>query len=69
MPDSKNKTPPDEVEILLKRTGLTLNSEQFAALCKNFDDFEAAAQRLRKDIERSDEPAFVFRVPRSSRTV
>jgi hypothetical protein len=49
---------------LLKRTGLTLNDEQFDTLCKTFDDFEAAGQRLREGIQRNDEPAFGFKVPK-----
>jgi hypothetical protein len=64
MADNKSKTPPEEIRVLLKRTGLTLNQEQFDTLCNSFDDFEAAAQRLRKGIERNDEPAFGFKVPK-----
>jgi hypothetical protein len=64
MSDSKPKTSPEEIKILLKRTGLKLNDEQFDVLCRTFDDFEAAAQRLRQGIERNDEPAFGFRAPK-----
>ena len=60
----KSKTPPAEIAVLLKRTGLTLNDEQFDTLCKTFDDFEAAGQRLREGIQRNDEPAFGFKVPK-----
>ena len=50
MPDDKQKTPPEEIRILLKRTGLTLNEEQFDALCKSFDGFETASRRLREGL-------------------
>ena len=64
MDSPKQKTPPGEIAVLLKRTGLTLNAEQFEAVCNSYDEFEAAAQRLRKGIERNDEPAFGFRAPK-----
>ncbi len=64
MSEDKQKTPPEEIAILVKRTGLNLTEEQFQALCESFDSFEEAAQRLRKGIERNDEPAFAFRLPR-----
>jgi hypothetical protein len=58
---------PGEMQILLRRTGLKLNPEQFDALVKSFKDFEASGQRMRKGVARSDEPAFAFKVPRSRR--
>jgi hypothetical protein len=64
MSDSKAKTPPEEIAVLLKHTGLQLDAGQFEALCSSYDEFEAAARRLRKGIERNDEPAFAFLVPK-----
>jgi hypothetical protein len=64
MTDTQQKTAPEEIAILLKRTGLRLNPQQFAALCDSYDEFEAAAQRLRKGLARNDEPAFALRIPK-----
>jgi hypothetical protein len=64
MSEDKKKTPPEEIAILVKRTGLNLTEEQFQSLCESFDSFEEAAQRLRKGIKRNDELATAFRVPK-----
>jgi hypothetical protein len=64
MSESKPKTPPEEIAVLLKHSSLQLDVEQFEALCSSYDEFEAAARRLRKGVERNDEPAFAFRVPK-----
>jgi hypothetical protein len=54
--------PPSEQEIalMLRRAGVTLPPEQLERCRAVLARLEAAAGRLRKDLERSDEPASVF---------
>jgi aspartyl-tRNA(Asn)/glutamyl-tRNA(Gln) amidotransferase subunit A len=58
------RTSKQDLQIMANRTRLTLNQEQFEALHNSFDDFEGITRRVRSGIERDDEPAFTFRVPK-----
>ena len=50
----------DEVALMLKRASVTVPAEQLERFCTVVARLESAARRLRKNLERSDEPASVF---------
>jgi len=60
MADDSHQPSEEEVTLMLKRAGLTIAPEQLERCCAVVARLEAAARRLRKDLERSDEPASVF---------
>ena len=50
----------EEVALMLKRAGVTLPPEQLQQFCAVVAKLEASARRLKKNIQRNDEPASVF---------
>ena len=50
----------EEVALMLKHNGLTLPAEQLETFCIVVARLEAAACRLRKGLNRNDEPASAF---------
>ena len=60
MADDTHQPTEEEVALMLKRAGLTLPPEQLETCCAVVARLEAAAGRLRKDLNRNDEPASVF---------
>jgi hypothetical protein len=64
MADDGHELSEEEVTLMLKRAGLTLPAEQLEKFCAVVARLEAAARRLRKDLERNDEPASVFPIGR-----
>jgi hypothetical protein len=60
MANQNHQPSEEEVTLMLKRAGVTLPPEQLERCCAVVARLEAAARRLRKDLERSDEPASVF---------
>jgi hypothetical protein len=64
MADDTNHPSMEEVTLMLKRAGLALRPEQLEMCCAVVARLEAAARRLRKDLERPDEPAGVFSIRR-----
>ncbi len=52
----------DELVLMVKRARLTLPEKLRAKCCDAVVRLEAAAQRLRMDLKRSDAPASVFRI-------
>ena len=64
MANQNHQPSEEEVTLMLKRAGVTLPPEQLERCCAVVARLEAAARRLRKDLERSDEPAGVFLIRR-----
>jgi hypothetical protein len=60
MADDNYQRSEEEMTLMLRRAGVTLPPEQLERCCAVVARLEAAARRLRKDLERSDEPASVF---------
>jgi hypothetical protein len=60
MSDQIHPPSEEEITLMLRRAGVTLPPEQLERCCAVVARLEAAARRLRKDLERSDEPAGVF---------
>jgi hypothetical protein len=60
MADDAHELSEREVTMMLKRAGITLPAEQLEKCCTVVARLEAAARRLRKDLERCDEPASAF---------
>jgi hypothetical protein len=60
MADQNHQPSEEEIAVMLRRAGVTLPPEQLERCCAVVARLEAAARRLRKDLERSDEPASVF---------
>jgi hypothetical protein len=60
MADQIHPPSEEEITLMLRRAGVTLPPEQLERCCAVVARLEAAARRLRKDLERSDEPASVF---------
>ena len=60
MADHDHQPSDEEVAIMLKRAGVTVPPEQLEKCCVVVARLEAAARRLRKDLQRNDEPAAVF---------
>jgi len=60
MADDTHQPTEEEVALMLKRAGLTFPPEQLETFCVVVARLEAAARRLRKDLNRNDEPASVF---------
>jgi hypothetical protein len=60
MADDTHQPTEEEVALMLKRAGLTLPPEQLETFCVVVARLEAAARRLRKDLNRNDEPASAF---------
>jgi hypothetical protein len=60
MADDAHELSEEEVTLMLKRAGITLPSEQLEQCRTVVARLEAAARRLRKDLERCDEPASAF---------
>ena len=53
----------DEIALICRRAGLTLNERQFELLCGPVPYLEAMLARLRKDRSFYEEPASIFRFP------
>ena len=66
MADQNHQLSEEEVTLMLKRAGLTLPPEQLERCCAVVARLEAAARRLRKDLNRNDEPASVFLIWRQN---
>ena len=64
MTDDTHQPTEEEVALMLKRAGLTLPPEQLEMFCVVVARLEAAARRMRKDLNRNDEPASVFPIRR-----
>ena len=64
MADHDHQPSDEEVAIMLKRAGVTVPPEQLEKCCVVVARLEAAARRLRKDLQRNDEPASVFLIRR-----
>jgi hypothetical protein len=64
MPDDAYRPSEEELKLVLKRAAVTLPLEQLEACCAVVGRLEAAARRLRRDLQRNDEPASVFVVRR-----
>ena len=60
MADHDHQPSEEEVARMLKRAGVTVPPEQLEKCCVVVGRLEAAARRLRKDLQRNDEPASVF---------
>ena len=60
MADDTHQPTEEEVALMLRRAGLGLPPEQLEACCAVIARLEAAARRLRKDLNRNDEPASAF---------
>ncbi len=60
MADDNHQPSEEEVTLLLKRASVGVPPEHLERLCTVIGRLEAAARRLRKNLERSDEPASVF---------
>ena len=60
MVDHNHQPSEEEIVLMLRRAGVTLPPEQLERLCTVVARLEAAARRLRKDLQRNDEPASVF---------
>lgn len=70
-PAIPNLPPPsvtrDEIDLLIRRAGLTLNAGQKADLAVSFQHLVTLAAKLPRARPLSDEPAFVFHPPMSAR--
>ena len=64
MADDTRQPSEQELTLMLKRAGITLPPEQLERCCAVIARIEAAAHRLRKDLQRNDEPASVFLIER-----
>ena len=64
MADHNHQLSEEEITLMLRRAGLTLPPEQLERCCAVVARLETAARRLRKDLERADEPASVFLIRR-----
>ena len=64
MADHDHQLSAEEIALMLKRAGVTLPPEQLEKCCVVVGRLEAAARRLRKDLQRNDEPASVFLIRR-----
>jgi hypothetical protein len=64
MADHDHQLSEEEVALMLKRAGVTVPPEQLEKCCVVVARLEAAARRLRKDLQRHDEPASVFLIRR-----
>ncbi|TMA88570.1 MAG: hypothetical protein E6J74_27005 [Deltaproteobacteria bacterium] len=64
MADHNHQLSEEEITLMLRRAGVTLPAEQLERCCAVVARLEAAARRLRKDLERTDEPASVFLIRR-----
>jgi hypothetical protein len=60
MVDDNHQLSKEEIALMLKRAGVTVPPEQLEKCCVVVGRLEAAARRLRKDLQRNDEPASVF---------
>ena len=60
MVDHNHQPSEEEIVLMLRRAGVTLPPEQLERFCTVVARLEAAARRLRKDLQRNDEPASVF---------
>jgi hypothetical protein len=60
MADHDQQPSEEEIAVMLKRAGVTVPPEQLKNCCAVVAKLEAAARRLRKDLQRNDEPASVF---------
>ena len=66
MADHNHQPSEEEINLMLKRAGVTVPPEQLKNCCAVVAKLEAAARRLRKDLRRSDEPASVFLIRRQN---
>lgn len=64
MVDDNHQLSKEEIALMLKRAGVTVPPEQLEKCCVVVGRLEAAARRLRKDLQRNDEPASVFLIRR-----
>jgi len=64
MVDHNHQPSEEEIVLMLRRAGVTLPPEQLERFCTVVARLEAAARRLRKDLQRNDEPASVFLIRR-----
>ena len=64
MAEQIDQPAPEDVALMLKRAGVTVPSEQLKDCCVVVGRLEAAARRLRKNLQRNDEPASVFFIRR-----
>jgi hypothetical protein len=64
MADDSHQPSEEEITLMLKRAGVTVPPDQLGKCCAVVARLEAAARRLRKDLQRNDEPASVFLIRR-----
>jgi hypothetical protein len=60
MTDNTHQPTEQEIAVILNRAGLLLPAEQLETFCIVVARLEAAARRLRKGLNRNDEPASAF---------
>jgi len=64
MEDQNLQPSEEEIALMLKRARVMLPPEHLERCCAVVARLEAAARRLRKDLQRNDEPASVFLIRR-----
>ena len=62
MADRDHDALPEKVSWMVQRAGLSLPTHQIEALCSVFERIQGAAQRIKRGLQRSDEPAVTFRL-------